>query len=148
MWKMGTPLTLYIGSDGPGLGNVDGGPGDRLNIVDPSILGRTIGDPSTSTQILRRDRFSYLALGQHAESLGRATFRKSNIWNWNAAVTRQWRPVGRQEWTVQFRTEIHNATNTRQYDEPQRNLSSPSFGRITNTPNDGRVMQVGLRLML
>jgi hypothetical protein len=148
MWKMGTPLTLYIGSDGPGFGNVDGGPGDRPNIVDASILGRTIGDPNTATQILRRDRFSYLALGQHAGTLGRNTFRKSNIWNWNAAVTRQWRPSGRREWTAQFRAEIYNATNTPQFDEPQRNLSSPSFGRITNTLNDGRVMQVGVRLVL
>ena len=35
-----------------------------------------------------------------------------------------------------------------QFDEPQRNLSAPPFGKITNTLNDGRVLQVGLRLIL
>jgi hypothetical protein len=43
MWKRGTPLTLFIGSDAPGFGNVDGGPSDRPNILDPSILGKTLG---------------------------------------------------------------------------------------------------------
>jgi hypothetical protein len=39
--RMGTPLTLFVGSDSPGFGNVDGAPSDRPNIVDPSILGTT-----------------------------------------------------------------------------------------------------------
>jgi hypothetical protein len=38
--------------------------------------------------------------------------------------------------------------NHAQFDEPQRNLSSPAFGKITNTLNDGRVFQLGLRLMM
>jgi hypothetical protein len=46
------------------------------------------------------------------------------------------------------RAEAYNLTNHPQFDEPQRNFSSPSFGRITNTLNDGRVLQIGLRLML
>jgi hypothetical protein len=46
------------------------------------------------------------------------------------------------------RGEAYNLTNTPQFDEPQRNLSSPSFGRITNTLNDGRVLQLGVRLLL
>ena len=45
-----------------------------------------------------------------------------------------------------FRIEAYNLTNTAQFDEPKRNLSSPAFGAITNTMNDGRIMQVGLRL--
>ena len=43
--KKGTPLTLFIGSDSPGFGNVDGSPSERPNILDPSILGMTVGDP-------------------------------------------------------------------------------------------------------
>ena len=39
-----------------------------------------------------------------------------------------------------LRAEAYNVTNTPQFDEPQRNLTSPSFGRITNTLNDGRVV--------
>jgi hypothetical protein len=143
LWKRGTPLTLYVGSDAPGFGNVDGGPSDRPNIVDPSILGRSIANPDVAQLILRKDRFSFIRPGEHRGNLGRNTFRKGPIWNWNAALARQWRVVG--ESTVQFRAEAINLSNTPQFDEPQRNLSAESFGRITNTLNDGRVFQFGVR---
>lgn len=146
--KTGTPLTLFIGSDAPGFGNVDGGPSDRPNIVDPSILGRTIGNPDTAPQILRRDRFAYMSLGEVRGSLARNAFRKGGINNFNAAVSKQWRWGGRSERTVLFRAEAFNLANHPQFDEPQRNLSSPAFGKITNTLNDGRVLQFGIRFMM
>ncbi len=148
MLKSGTPLTLYIGSDGPGYGNVDGGPSDRPNILDPSILGRTISHPDTAPRILRRDRFAYITPGERSGSLGRDTFRKAGIANYNAAVSKHWRWSAKHEWLGLVRAEAYNLTNHAQFDEPQRNFSSPSFGRITNTLNDGRVLQVGLRLIL
>jgi hypothetical protein len=146
--KAGTPLTLYIGSDSPGFGNVDGGPSDRPNIVDASILGTTIDHPNSAPLILRRDRFAYITPGEYRGSVGRNTFRKAGIANWNAAVAKQWTFRGRREWSALLRCEAYNLTNTPQFDEPQRNLSSPSFGRITNTLNDGRVLQLGLRVLL
>lgn len=148
LWKSGTPSTLYIGSDAPGIGNVDGGPSDRPNILDPSILGRTISHPDIAPQILRRDRFDYIHPGDLRGSLGRNTFRKATIANMNVALTKEWHMGTRREWSAQLRCEAFNLTNTPQFDEPQRNLSSPSFGRITNTLNDGRVLQLGLRLSL
>jgi hypothetical protein len=148
LWKKGTPLTLYVGSDAPGFGNVDGGPSDRPNIVDASILGRTIGDPNIAPQIISRSRFAFIRPGDPRGNLGRNTFRKARIWNWNAAAVKQWRFGRGREYQLQWRGEVYNLSNTPQFDEPQRNLSSPSFGRITNTLNDGRVMQVGLRLVL
>jgi hypothetical protein len=146
--KSGTPLTLYIGSDAPGFGNVDGGPGDRPHILDPSILGKTIGHPDTAPLILRRERFGYLAPGEQRGNLGKNTFRKARIANWNAALTKQWIWNNHGEWRFQFRMEAYNLTNTPQFDEPQRNLTSPAFGRITNTLNDGRVFQLALRVAI
>jgi hypothetical protein len=146
LWKSGTPLTLYVGSDAPGFGNVDGSASDRPNIVDPSILGRTIDHPNTAPLILRRDRFGYITPGEPRGNLGRNTFRKATIWNWNAAVSRPF-PI-HNDWTLTFRAEAYNLSNTPQFDEPQRNLSSPAFGKITNTLNDGRVFQLLLRLSL
>jgi hypothetical protein len=148
LMKSGTPFTLYVGSDAPGFGNVDGGPSDRPNIVDPSILGKTIGHPDTAPQILRRDRFSFIAPGQPRGSIGRGTFRKAPIHNWNASINKTWQFAGSREWALLVRGEVYNLTNTPQFDEPQRNLTSPSFGRITNTLNDGRVFQLGLQLIL
>lgn len=146
--KSGTPLTLFLGSDAPGFGNVDGGPSDRPNIVDPSILGTTISHPNVAPLILRRERFAYIRIGENRGSLGRGTFRKQGIANFNTALAKQWRASGAREWSVQLRAEAFNLANHAQFDEPQRNLSSPSFGRITNTLNDGRVMQLSLRLSL
>ena len=146
--KSGTPLTLYIGSDGPGFGNVDGSSGDRPNILDPSILGTTISHPDTSPLILRPNRFSLLTPGQHAGTLGHGTFRKSPIANYNAALSKEWHWNARREWRAILRGEAYNLTNHAQFDEPQRNLSAPAFGKITNTLNDGRVLQLALRILL
>ena len=146
MAKTGTPTTLYIGSDAPGFGNVDGSPSERPNILDPSILGRTIGNPDQAPEILRRDRFAYLAIGEHRGNIGRGTFRRQAIFNSNLAVQRIFRLPGNHERTLAFRAEAYNALNHAQFDEPQRNLGSSAFGKITNTLNDGRIFQLGLRL--
>ena len=146
--KSGTPLTLYVGSDAPGFGNVDGGASERPNILDLSILGKTLSNPDTSARILTRDRFSFISPEQNRGSLPRGSFRKAGIANFNAAVTKQWRFDGSREWTVLLRGEAYNLTNHPQFDEPQRNLSAPPFGKITNTLNDGRVLQLGLRVIL
>jgi hypothetical protein len=145
LWKRGTPSTLFIASDGPGYGNVDGGPSDRPNILDPSILGSTISHPDVAPKILRRDRFAYITPGEHRGNVGRGSFRRARIWNWNGSAVKQIRMP--QEWIAQIRGEVYNLSNTPQFDEPQRNLSSPSFGKITNTLNDGRVFQLGFRLL-
>ena len=144
--KTGTPLTLYIGSDAPGIGNVDGSGGERPNILDPSILGKTVGNPDTASLILSRDRFAYIPVGDDRGNLGRGTFRKGGIFNWNAALHRNWKLP--RDGSLQFRLESYNGTNTPQFDEPQRNLTSPAFGKITNTLNDGRVFQFGLRFLI
>lgn len=143
--KSGTPLTLFSGGDAPGFGNVDGGPSDRPNILDPSILGKTVGNPDTATSILRRDRFGYVIPGEHRGSVARNAFRKGGIANFNGAVSRSWKWGER---ALMLRGEVFNLANHPQFDEPQRNLASPAFGKITNTLNDGRVFQLGLRLML
>ncbi|MDW8355094.1 MAG: TonB-dependent receptor [Bryobacterales bacterium] len=148
LFKTGTPFTLYAGSDAPGFGNVDGGPGDRPHILDPSILGQAVAHPDAAPRILQRDRFAFMRPGELRGSLGRNTFRKDGIANLNAALARQWRWRRSREWTVQVRIEAYNLGNHPQFDEPQRNLSAPSFGRITNTLNDGRVLQLGVRLNL
>ena len=147
-FRTGTPFTLYIGSDSPGFGNVDGSGGDRPNLLDPSILGRTIGHPDTAPQIISRDKFAYLSPAAQQGSLGRNVMRKAKIANWNLALQKSWRLHAPRETTLQLRGEAYNGLNTPQFDEPQRNLSSPAFGKITNTLNDGRVFQIGLRVIL
>lgn len=124
---------------------MDGSPSDRPNILDPSILGRTIDNPDTAPLILRRDRFAYITPGDRRGNLGRNTFRRASIRNFNLAVQRTLGLPGNHNRTLAFRAEAYNAFNHPQFDEPQRNYGSPAFGKITNTLNDGRILQFGLR---
>jgi hypothetical protein len=141
--KTGTPFTIFSGSDGPGYGNVDGSPGDRPNLLDPSILGRTIDNPDTSVKLLPKSAFAFIGPNQTRGNLGSNTFRRGGIRNLNAAITRTWNIA--QEKTLTFRAESINFLNTPQFAEPGVNLTSPSFGKITNTLNDGRTFQFQVR---
>jgi hypothetical protein len=142
--KTGLPFTVITGSDGPGYGNVDGSNGDRSNLLDPAVLGRTIGDPDTSTSLLPRSAFGYIAPTGSRGNLGSNTFRRGGIRNMNAALMRSWRL--RSDWQTTFRAESINFFNTPQFDNPNLVLTSPAFGKITNTLNDGRSFQFTLQL--
>ncbi|MBL8214145.1 MAG: hypothetical protein JNK87_25720 [Bryobacterales bacterium] len=141
--KTGTPFNLATGSDAPGFGNVDGISGDRPNVLDPSILGRTISHPDLSRSQLPRSAFSFVQPGDPRGNLGRHVFRRAPIRNWNLGLTGQW-PL-RQDWSMTFRAESINFSNTPQFAEPGFTLTDPNFGVITNTLNDGRTFRLSLR---
>ncbi len=143
--KSGTPFTVEAGSDGPGFGNVDGSSGDRPYVIDPSVLGRTIGNPDTSVRMLPRSAFRFIrAPVEMAGNLGRNTFRKGKIANLNASLGRTWTLP--RDWNMTIRAEAINLSNTPQFAEPGLNLTAPNFGQITNTLNDGRTFRFLLRL--
>jgi hypothetical protein len=83
-------------------------------------------------------------VGASAGSLGRNVFRRGKIANVNAALSRTW--TLRTPVTLTFRAESINLFNTPQFAEPARELTSPSFGRITNTLNDGRTFRFTARV--
>ncbi len=141
--KTGTPFGLLTGSDAPGFGNVDGDQGDRPNILDPSILGRTIGHPDSSRALLPRSAFGYIQPTEARGNIGNNTFRKAGIANVNASLARTWSAGGDRK--LLFRVEAVNLANTPQFAEPWRELSSPNFAFITNTLNDGRALRFHLR---
>ncbi|MBI3684034.1 MAG: hypothetical protein HY235_26985 [Acidobacteria bacterium] len=141
--KTGMPFTVISGSDGPGYGNVDGANGDRVHLVDPGVLGRKITHPDTSVALLPRSAFRFMSPLEPRGSLGVSTFRRGGIGNVNASVSRTWAIAGERSLT--FRAESVNLTNTAQFAEPSYDLSSPAFGKITNTLNDGRAFQFTLQ---
>jgi hypothetical protein len=142
--KSGTPFEVQTGSDGPGAGNVDGQNGDRPHLLDPAVLGRTIGHPDTSRALLPRAAFAFIRPGELRGSLGHHVFRKGGIANLNASLSRTF-ALG-ADVTLTVRAESINFFNTAQFAEPGRDLTSPSFGYITNTLNDGRAFRFTLRL--
>jgi hypothetical protein len=139
LFKSGTPFNVVSGSDGPGFGNVDANGGDRPHLVDPSVLGRTVGDPDTSRALLPRSAFRFMAPLEQRGNLGRNTFRKGCIANVNAAVSRTWAIATERRLTL--RAESINAFNTPQFAEPGAEMVNPNFGAITNTLNDGRTFR-------
>jgi hypothetical protein len=142
--KTGLPFAVITGSDGPGFGNVDGSNGDRPNLLDPRVLGRALGDPNTSSAMLPRSAFGFIAPTEARGSLGFNTFRRGGIRNMNAALARSW--TMHSDWRTTFRVESINFFNTPQFANPNADLSSPAFGKITNTLNDGRSFQFTLQL--
>jgi hypothetical protein len=52
---------------------------------------------------------------------------------------------GSREANVELRVELFNALNHPQFANPDTNLSSPTFGVITNTSTNARVIQLGLK---
>jgi hypothetical protein len=142
--KTGTPFNVQSGSDAPPFGNADGSSNDRPNLLDPSILGRTIGDPDTSRQLLPRSAFAFLSPGQVRGNLGRNTFRKGAIRNVNTSLARAWSFA--HDLRLTFRAESINFFNTPQFAEPGTQILDPNFGAITNTLNDGRTFRFTLQL--
>ncbi|MCC6586590.1 MAG: TonB-dependent receptor [Bryobacterales bacterium] len=141
--KTGTPFTVLSGSDAPGFGNVDGDSGDRVNLIDRSVLGRAINHPDTSKAALPASAFAFIGPFDARGNLGSNTFRKDGISNVNASVARTFAVGGDRK--LLLRAESVNMFNTPQFAEPWRELSSPSFGAITNTLNDGRAFRCLLR---
>jgi hypothetical protein len=141
--KSGTPFDVLTGSDGPGYGNVDGAIGDRPNLLDPAILGRTIGNPDTATEMLPRSAFAFMNPIDARGNLGHNAFRKRGVRNVNASLARTWKVSGEKSLT--FRVESINFFNTPQFAAPGNELASSNFGQITNTLNDGRTFQFSLR---
>jgi len=141
--KSGTPFQVTAGSDAPGFGNVDGINNDRPDVVDPSVLGRTISHPDLSRQLLPRAAFRFIEPGMPRGNLGRFTFRRGSIRNLNGMVQGQWKV--RRERTLLFRAEANNLTNTPQFAEPGSALTDPNFGVIINTLNDGRSLRFTLQ---
>ena len=142
--KTGTPFSIRAGSDSPGYGNVDGVTGDVPNLLDPSILGRSIDHPDTSQQLLPRSAFEFIGATDSAGNLGHNTFRKDGVFNINMGLARSWNLTG--EKSLMFRAESLNLFNHPQFDRPGRSLTSDDFGVITNTLNDGRAFRFMLRL--
>ncbi len=142
--KSGTPFTVISGSDAPGFGNVDGDNGDRPHLVDPSVLGRAIAHPDGARRRLPRSAFAFISPLEARGNLGSNTFRKNGIANVNASLGRVW-ALGAEK-KLGFRAESINLLNTPQFAEPTRELTSASFGAITNTLNEGRTFRFRLKL--
>ncbi len=137
-------FTIRTSSDGPGFGNVDGRGGDRPNILDPSLLGKTIDHPDQSTSILKGSAFDSNIDPGSLGDIPRAAFRADPVNNTNLSLTKSFiLPSNGQ--VIQLQAELYNAFNHALFAPPADVYPSDVFGKIVDTQNKGRVMQITLR---
>ena len=146
-FRSGMWFTVRTSSDGPKFGNVDGRGADRVNILNPDLLGATIDHPDTSTSILAPENQELFDTDIEPGGLGdipRMAFRADPVNNTNLALTKSF-TFSAKEQILQFRAEFQNFLNHPLFAPPGDVFPSDVFGKIVDTQNKGRVMQFTLR---
>jgi outer membrane receptor protein involved in Fe transport len=170
IFASGNPFTVMLGYDlnGDGIG------GDRPDLLDPSILGRSISngrqDPATGLQYAQEalpiSAFAPTAAQAAAKawpwypgtgyvgSLGRNTFWLCGQNNWDLAFSKDVRLYGERH-HLQFRAEMYNFTNRVQFGMPAYTSVvdtgvpgyrlQPNLGKITSQANSPRNMMMMLK---
>lgn len=127
----GTPFTV-VDTGGIDL-NFDGVSETRPVILDTSLIGKTVNDPNSSQQVLRREAFRSSTFSDFGCCiLGRNTFFLDGVNNFDIGVYKFFRMPFEGHRLV-FRADLFNALNHAQYGFPSNDVASSTFGRITGT---------------
>jgi Carboxypeptidase regulatory-like domain len=153
--QSGPPFTPFVS------GNVSGA--DEVQITGtnndtdrPNLTGGSFyPSHQTPQQWLNASAFSTPSAFTFGNA-GRNILRGPGLGSWDFSVLRNFRL--RESTSLEFRAEMFNILNRANFDIPQRNLSSASFGQIFNTlqpeaglasggPGEPRELQLALRLI-
>jgi hypothetical protein len=137
----GTPFTVI--DTGAGDLDWDGFSENRPIILDPSILGSTIGDLATGEQDLPRSAFQRATPDNLGNLVGRNTFYVDGVRNVDFGLTKNFSLPANDR--VMLRVELYNAFNRRQWTFPSNDFAAANFGRITSQFNTARALQVHVR---
>ena len=156
----GNPFTVFSGYDV----NADGVGGDRPDILDASILGRSVDDPRLlpgTTQQMAQGQLPASAFFPNSSvatvsrifrpgvgnlgTLGRNTFRVDGQNHWDVALAKSLTLTERLK--VRFRWEMYNALNHPQFGVPNQTAIVGAFGRISGQRNNRVDTQTGARYM-
>ncbi|MDQ3748565.1 MAG: TonB-dependent receptor [Acidobacteriota bacterium] len=145
-WVHGTPFTV----SGTGVDlNFDNFAETRPVILDPSILGRTIGNPNTSRELLPASAFRQAMLADlDCCILGRNTFYIDGVKNVDFALSKKFlMPL--EGHSLTFRADLFNAFNWVQFGFPNTNYTTSGFGQINGTATQyaPRSVQFSLRYL-
>ena len=140
----GTPFTVV--TTGVDL-NLDGFGESRPVLLDPTILGRSVTEPITSTISLPRSAFRTLTTSDSTGSLvGRNNFFGDGVKNIDFGFFKNF-PMPWEGHRLTLRADLFNAFNHVQYGFPTTDITNANFGRIlgTNTLYAPRTVQFSLR---
>jgi hypothetical protein len=150
-WEISAIYTLQSGrafSINGGNGNNNSGAlvyGDRADFVPNVVVQTHQGDKQQwLNQYFTTAAFQQNAAGTFGNT-GRNLLKGPGINYSDAAIMKNW--TAHDHYKMQFRWELFNAFNHANFDLPDANPSSGTYGRITATgPIKPRVMQAGLKV--
>jgi hypothetical protein len=133
--RSGSYFTVTTGVDNA----LTGQPGQRANQVldDPFMANRTL------SRWLNPAAFAAPAAGSYG-TMAIDALQGPGRWNVDTGLTRSF-GVGTGQ--VQFRLEVFNLFNHVNPSNPISVLSSPTFGQVTSTATDQRIMQLALKYL-
>ena len=105
----------------------------------PDRIGSGKVDHPTLERWIDRDAFVSAPLGEFGDS-GIGILRAPSFWNADLTVGKRLATVGTHY--VMIRGEFFNVFNHPNFGPPQANIQSTTFGTITSTVNDPRVVQL------
>jgi hypothetical protein len=143
--QTGPPFTPQVGGD---ISHTQEG-NDR-----PNVVGNPIPAKQTPNQWVLASAFSAPAPYTFGNA-GRNSLTAPGLGSWDFSVSRHFRLT--EGTALEFDGQIFNLLNRANFDVPQTDLASPSFGKIFNTvqavagfasggPGDPREVQLGLKL--
>lgn len=126
----GTPFTVTTSALDL---NFDSFAESRPVLLDPSILGRGVNLPVTSTISLPRSAFRSLTIADfNTPLLGRNTFFSDGVKNVDLGITKVF-PMPWEGHKLTVRADLFNAFNHVQYGIPSASIANTNFGAITGT---------------
>jgi hypothetical protein len=118
----------------------------RPNLAGDAYAGR-VNDSSGTPLLFNRAAFQIPTdPGKPFGNLGRNALRGPNFWQWDLSVDKTFGIPYREGMGLQFRSEFFNVLNHTNFGIPNPNVSSASFGQVTNT-FPARQIQLALKLI-
>jgi hypothetical protein len=140
-WQTGTPFTITNNDDIAGIGTSTGQPWEVSNFqYQRQYANGGAADPTTYfTATATRP-----AAGTFATTQTRNQFYGVGFWNWNNSLFKNFR-FGEDKGNLQFRAEFFNLPNHPNWNGPDTNPASATFGKVTSKNNDARNIQLVLK---
>jgi len=125
--------------------NRDGNLTDRLDTTSGLLRRPVPGDRRVSLGLAPGvDPFALLAPDGEDGSVGRNTFRAPGLLNFDVSVRKYF--IRKEQYRIDFRTEIFNLFNRAHFGLPVRLLESPAFGSSVRTIIPARTIQFAARV--
>ncbi len=144
--QSGTPLSVTNQTSGQGLGGADSSPTASLysNVVAGANLVNPGSNDKKVNNYINKAAFSKAPTGTVGDS-GRNIVRGPGQGNLDFSIFRGF-PM-KERANLEFRTEFFNITNHPNFGNPNTSMDSASFGQISTTLTNARIIQFALKMM-